>query len=66
MQLKEGYSNRHIGGRIKPPLPIIDRYRKLKRVPQFKGSQELEEMHLEDQTRPSKEDRTGGCLENYQ
>jgi RNA polymerase sigma-70 factor (ECF subfamily) len=31
---------------------IIDRYRKSKRFPQFEGSQELEEMHLEDQTRP--------------
>jgi RNA polymerase sigma-70 factor (ECF subfamily) len=36
---------------------IIDRYRKSRRIPQFGGSQELEEMHLEDQTRPGPQRR---------
>lgn len=36
---------------------IIDRYRKARRAPQFGGSQELEEMHLEDKTRPSPQQR---------
>ena len=32
---------------------IIDRYRQARRVPRFEGSQELEGLHLEDQTRPN-------------
>jgi RNA polymerase sigma-70 factor, ECF subfamily len=32
---------------------IIDRYRQTKRAPRFEGSQELEEMNLEDERRPS-------------
>jgi RNA polymerase sigma-70 factor, ECF subfamily len=36
---------------------IIDRYRKSKRVPQFEGSQELEDMHLEDHARPGPQRR---------
>ena len=36
---------------------VIDRYRKARRAPQFGGSQELEEMHLEDRTRPSPQQR---------
>jgi RNA polymerase sigma-70 factor (ECF subfamily) len=36
---------------------IIDRYRQLKRAPQVDGSQELEEMQLEDHTRPNPQRR---------
>ncbi len=36
---------------------IIDRYRQARRIPRFEGSLELEEMHLEDQTRPSPQRR---------
>jgi RNA polymerase sigma-70 factor, ECF subfamily len=36
---------------------IIDRYRQARRSPQFEGSQELEEMNLEDLTKPSPQRR---------
>lgn len=36
---------------------IIDRYRQARRIPRFSGSQELEEMRLEDHTRPSPQRR---------
>jgi len=36
---------------------IIDKYRQTKRSPQLGGSQELEEMHLEDQSRPDPQRR---------
>lgn len=36
---------------------IIDRYRQAKRCPQFEGSQELEGMNLEDETKPSPQRR---------
>ncbi len=36
---------------------IIDRYRQARRIPRFEGSQELEEMHLEDQSRPNPQRR---------
>lgn len=36
---------------------IIDRYRQAKRSPHFDGSQELEDMHLEDQSRPDPQRR---------
>jgi RNA polymerase sigma-70 factor (ECF subfamily) len=35
----------------------IDKYRQARRIPRFEGSQELEEMHLEDQTRLSPQRR---------